>query len=340
MRKRSFRGVWIIAVFIAFGVKAQIDIPVPTSTPEITRYHFAYNHVPPVRALENEDILISVYVEDVVTGDEMRIHFREGPGSGFHAMPMGYNPTDGRFEVSIEQRFHKNHSLQYYIEIFPVGLSPIRIPEASGEYYSVKVKKRFSKYIKPILIILLIASPAVGAYLFSKARKAHARRRAEYERRIRSRRRQLNREREKHYKEYLKTLSGGTRSQSEGVRPESRLPVKKSSKPKPPPDQSRTNGDSAHAGPAAKKPAKSRLPKSGSSLSSSTDEELRRELDNILNRTANAETVLIPDKKPPQKKKDTRSPGTKKKTGGKKTTRDSNELSGDDENKLQDLFND
>ncbi|HPQ39992.1 MAG TPA: hypothetical protein PLV45_06420 [bacterium] len=363
MRKQRYRIIGIIFLLLAGATHAQIDLHLSTPTPEITRYHFAYNHIPPVSVLENEDIHISVFVDDVITGDEMRIHFREGPLSGFHAMPMGYNPAEGRFEVFIESRFHGNQSLEYYIEIFPVGLSSIRIPETSGEYYTVNVIKPFSRFIKPILIALLICSPAVGAYLFSKARKAHAKRRAEYERRIRSRRRQLNREREKHYKEYLKTLSGGARPRPDSLRPESRLPAQKHGAPhssdqktdSPPPAEPKTrppgNGSrSPEAG--VRKPAPPKRPVSRSPLKDTTDDELRKELDNILNRTANAETVMIPQKKTasessPKKpssasskkpSEHSRKTASKKDESPRKSSRDASELSRDDESKLSDLF--
>ncbi|MBN1295354.1 hypothetical protein JXA80_01150, partial [bacterium] len=227
MVNRQLTVIGLISAVIAAVAYGQMEIPDPTPTPEITRFHFSYNHVPPVDVLEGEDIQISVFVDEAIAGDDMRIHFRSRSQTGFHAMPLGFIPSEGRFEMAIEERYHGNDSIEYYIEIFPAGLTAIRIPETPGEYYSVKVKKRISRYLEPLLIAVLIASPAFGAYFFSKARKAHSQRRAEYERKIRTRRRQLTREREKHYREYLKTLSGGARVKPNGAPPESRLPARK-----------------------------------------------------------------------------------------------------------------
>ena len=193
-----------------------------------------------------------------------------------------------------------------------------------------------SRYIEPILIVLLIASPAVGAYIFSKARKAHAKKRAEYERRIRSRRRKLGKEREKHYKEYLKTLSGGPRkSGTHSGDTQGRFSTMTKEK------RLSTPSRNVPASTLLKRP----LPKSKSLGDTKTDDELRRELDNILNMGADAETVLLPKRQEKTVQRSSRGkkgkpaeklPRGKQNIAGNKS--DSAELSDDEKQKLLDLF--
>jgi len=331
MKLKTFFIVSAVIFIIAISVSAQVSLPQPTATPRIIRNHFSYDHVPPVNVLENEEILVIVYVDNVYTGDEMRIHFREKSGSGFHTMPLGYNPVEKRFEVAIEERYHGNNSIEYYIEIFPQGLAPIRTPEEKGAYYTVKIKKRWSRYIEPLLIALLIASPAVGAYTFSKARKIHARKRAELERKLRSRRRQLGKEREKHYKDYLKTLSGGRKSTGNGTdHTQSRLPSSQKSEP--------------NINKTIPRPATGRrsVAKSVPKEDTATDDALRKELDNILSRGADAETVLIPQNHTKPKTSVKKNKPTSKlhqpKAKNSNKSDDIGELNDDEKQKLIDLF--
>jgi len=320
---RVFYIVFMIMLGYSSIVNSQTSIGSEAENPR-SRLHFSYDHVPPVNAIAHEEVLFSVSVDQMVTGDEVRIHFRKPGKSGFHAMPMGYNPTEGRFEVGVDERYHGNHSIEYFIELFPVGLTPIRIPETRDQYLKVKLKKKLSRILEPLLIFFLIISPAVGAYMFTKARKAHSKRRAEYERRIRSRRRKLTKEREKHYKEYLKTLSGGRKSSQDHYSFEE-FSRKRESKNL---DIPQKNSPSV---PEKSKP----LARKGFSQDFDTDDELRRELDNILSKSTNAETVLLnkqsPAKKtPPTKKSPPASPAEQK--------TDTVDLNDDDKQTLHDLF--
>ena len=285
--------LWV-ALLILTGMRitsAQDIMLLPTATPNIARQHYSYKHVTPVGIYEHEEICVSVFVPDLMEGDEARIHFREGTSSPLHMMPLGYNQTDGAFTVCIDERYHDNHSIQYYIELFPAGLTPIRIPEDPGAYNTVKIKKKASRYIEPILVGLLILSPALAAFLYTKIRKAHSKRRAEYETRLRARRRKLHKEREKHYKEYLKTLSGrkvpGPAQRNGGVSeekpPKDSLPAPESQQEEELLEQPPKTEPARPKAKSASGPAKSGSAKPRMARADDTDLELKRELDNILN---------------------------------------------------------
>ncbi|MCD4653867.1 hypothetical protein K8T06_08010, partial [bacterium] len=64
--QESFK-FWILMVIVVVPAGAQVRYPIPTS-PEITRYHFSYNHTPPANILENEDILVTIYVDEIFPG--------------------------------------------------------------------------------------------------------------------------------------------------------------------------------------------------------------------------------------------------------------------------------
>jgi hypothetical protein len=306
----------LILIFLQFVLitSAFENTPLPTPAIPLQREHYVYNHIVPVGVYEHEDICVSVFVDQIREGDEARIQFRTRAGDAFHMMPLGYNPSEQRFMVCIDERFHVNSAIEYYIELFPYGMAPIRIPENPGEFHQIKVKKKFSKYLEPILIGLLIVSPAFAAFLYSKIRKVHSKRKAEYENRLRARRRKLHKEREKHYKEYLKTLSG---RKSPAPQTPAQSPVT------PPPESSR----------------KTAPPKPGKPDMNDTDKELRRELDSILN--------VIPVSSPSEQGNGLSSrdkPQNRHKTPPSKRHSknalidDSDGLSEEDKKKLMDLF--
>lgn len=343
-----------IVMFIVCLFSGVVNSQMPTDstpTPPIQRLHYGYEHIPPVNATEHDDILFFVFVDDAQPGDEMRIHFRKKGKKGFHAVTMGYNPAEHRFEALIDERYHGNKSLEYYIEIFPVQLPPIRIPEVAGQFNSVKLKKKISRYIEPLLLVIIISAPFVGVFAFSKARKGHAQKRAEYERRVRSRRRKLSKEREKHYKEYLKTLSSGTRGTTNGSDQSTQSRLKRptgtprsQSKPasrKPLPRQ--VDNKEVPAGPqlaADKSDDQKQLATKGFGPHISTDEELRRELDNILNKT-DAETVLLNRKQeviPPVNTERKQEPKTSTRPKPTVSSPDNDDLSDDEKQDLLDLF--
>lgn len=342
-------GLYFFCIWMP--LRAQEPIPPPTSPPVYSRLHYSYNHAIPIGVYEHEDVCVSIFVSEIQEGDEARIHFREKSGSALHMMPLGYNQTDGAFAVCIDERYHDNKSIQYYIELFPTGLASIRIPEDPGSFNTVKIKKRASRYIEPIMVGLLIVSPAFAAFLYNRIRKAHARRRAEYENRLRARRRKLHKEREKHYKEYLKSLSG-----RKVAIPQQRedLSDDKTRINEPIPDTSQTSGtdeersaQKVDSPPTTRRspvsPATGRTTKSKPRMTGidETDKELRRELDNILNIIPTDQPVepVGPKKLPPRRKTAASKPvsGT---PSDQKAIDDIEELTDEDKKKLLDLFKD
>lgn len=314
MKGTTIFSMMLILLQFVLITSAFEETLLPTPAVPVQRDHYTYNHIVPVGVFEHEDICVSVFVDQIREGDEARIQFRTRSGAAFHMMPLGYNPSEQRFMVCIDERFHVNSTIEYYIELFPYGMAPIRIPENPGEFHQIKVKKKFSKYMEPILIGLLIVSPAFAAFLYSKIRKVHAKRKAEYENMLRARRRKLHKEREKHYKEYLKTLSGRkspvpqTPVQSPGTQP---------------PAPSRKN--------VPAKPGKPEL--------NDTDKALRRELDTILNVIPVSNPSETGNGQPGRERVQNRpkTPPPKRHTKNALID-DSDGLSEDDKKKLMDLF--
>ncbi len=302
----------IVFVFLLLGPGFGELQATPSPTPDqpIQRTHYEYSHGAPADAYEHEDICLSVFIDQIMEGDEARVQFKTPSEGGFHMMTLGYNPSEQRFMVCINERYHMNSAIEYYIELFPVGMAPIRIPEKSGEFYRVKVRKKFSLYWEPVLIGLLIASPAFGAFLYSKIRKAHVKRKTEYENKLKARRKKLHKEREKHYQEYLKTLSG-----RKVTKPQS--PAQK-----PPPTEPSPKTPSS-------KPEKPEM--------DDTDKELREELDNILKVIPTGDrSETGPGDRPGYDKKRRQIPPIKPPRVSEK--KNSEGLSNEDRKKLEDLF--
>ena len=307
--------ILIAFVSLLIGLTAEVLGATPFPTPEqqqIQRTHYEYSHVVSADAYEHEDICLSVFIDQIMEGDEARVQFKTPSEGGFRMMTLGYNPSEQRFMVCISERYHMNSAIEYYIELFPVGMAPIRIPEKPGEFNRVKVRKKYSKLWEPILIGLLIASPALGAFLYSKIRKAHAKRKAEYENKLRARRKKLHKEREKHYQEYLKTLSGRKVVKSQPTTP----------KTAPTPSES---------------PRKTASPQPEKHEMDDTDKELRQELDNILNVIPTGDrSETAADRRFSHDKRQHQNSPPKPSTGS--DTKGSDGLNDDERKKLKDLF--
>ncbi len=305
------------------------------SEPDQTLRHYSYNHIPPVGIYEHEDICLRVFIEQISEGDEARVQFRVREGDSFHMMPLGYDPAERRFVTCIDERFHRNIGIEYYIELFPAGMAPIRIPETSGKYHQVRIRKRFSRIGRPILIAFLIASPAIALFLYSKIKTIHKKRKAEYESRLRARRKKLHKEREKHYQEYLKTLTGRKPPPSRNAR--SGNSKKPSVDPKQKPDIDRDNKSRNEPKISAGKPTDSKI--STKDKKPDTDTQLKHELDNILNSKHDRKSPDLSEHISGGKgKKSSRS--DKNKAGKTGLLNESDELSDEDKRKLLELFDD
>ncbi len=211
----GIRIVWLFFFIISIAIpvagedvsQEYFDTENSTPTPE-PRASFWYQHDPVLSAKKYEAIDIGVQVQQVRPRDQMIIHFRDKGTHSFHSSPLGYNPESSRFEMTIDQRYHSNNNMEYYIEIFPEALPKIRIPETPETYFEIKSQSRWIKIIEPVAWALLITSPAIVAFLVSNIRKAHMKKTKEYEQKLRARRKKLTREREKHYNSYLKKMAG------------------------------------------------------------------------------------------------------------------------------------
>lgn len=167
------------------------------------------SHQPVEKALENQPIPIGISVQGARLEDRIILNFREKGRFDFNSMVMGYNPTTKNYETVIDENYHSNETFEYYIEIFPQGASKIRVPPENNAYFEIRSHKSSADIIRGILIALLIASPAIVAYIVSRVHRAHVKRTTIHQQKLRQRKRELTRQREKHYKEYLRKLSGG-----------------------------------------------------------------------------------------------------------------------------------
>jgi hypothetical protein len=316
-----------VAVFVVFGLFTTV------SKSADVRDHYSYNHIPPVGIYEHEDICLGVFVERIREGDEARVQFRVRSGDSFHMIPLGYNPAERRFIACIDERFHRNAGIEYYIELFPADMAPIRIPETTGEFYSVRIRKSYSRIGRPLLLAFLIASPAIAVFFYSKIKSAHAKRKAEYEGRLRARRKKLHKEREKHYQEYLKTLSGRKPHPVQTSRAGNRKYQKNDKTIK-------TDVNEGAVSQKESEPWVSQKPKSEKSEKRSkrdTDTQLKKELDSILDSKHGREDGTGAGRKSENRKQaSSGSAGRQtKKTG---LLGDSGELSDEDKRKLLELF--
>ncbi|MBN1551664.1 hypothetical protein JW979_09350 [bacterium] len=197
----------VICMLNPVVLSAQDAISTPSSENQGPRPPIIVDHDPITAAKNNEPIDIEISIHGArPESDEVFLHFREKGPFDFHVFRMGYNPETKNFEKTIDINYHGNEDIEYYIEIFPEGLLKIRVPEDG--YYEINSYTSSEKYIKSALIILLIASPALIAYFIGRIYRAHVKRATIYQQKLNKRKRQLAREREKHYKDYLKKLTG------------------------------------------------------------------------------------------------------------------------------------
>jgi hypothetical protein len=255
---------------VVLAQQNQMD-PEQFSDESVQRPPIIPSHEPVEKALENKPIPISIQIQGARVDDRIVLNFREKGRFEFNSMIMGYDNNSRDFRCTIEENFHSNETFEYYIEIFPKGASKIRLPAEKNVFFEIKSYKSSAQIIRGILIFLLIISPAIIAYIVSRVQKSHHKRTTLYQQKLRRRKRDLTRQREKHYKEYLKKLSGNRGS----VQPSK--PAASTQKP-----SGQTHDSSPRATPEIP-PAVTDLdsPKLDDKVST---QELKRELDGILSR--------------------------------------------------------
>ncbi len=232
----------------------------------------SFSFEPVEKALENAPITISIHLAGILPEDKVILNFRDMGRLDFNTLPMGLNPETKLYETTIDERYHSDETIEYYIEILPSSGLPVRIPKGD-KLYKIKSYSDMDKYIRMAWIVLLVISPMLFYHLGRRIYKSHVKQTTLYQQKLRKRRRELKKEREKHYKDYLRKLSGGPvkgkrNPPAAGVT--KRSPGKPERKPK-------------------RKPAARAATGSGSGARSAPDDkvstqELKRELDQILNR--------------------------------------------------------
>ena len=244
---------------------------------------------PVTKALEYSPIDIVIKISGFDLKDKMILHFRDTGESDFYAIPFGLDNNTQNFVATIDERYHSNQPIEYFVEIIRSDGTRIRYPSDNLTYYEIKSYKNSAKYIRAVLYFLLISAPALLYYLATKLFKAHVHRTTAYQQKLSKRRRQLAKQREKHYQEYLQKLSGAkmgnTRSET------SASPRKKRSQNikyvdldevQPPAEIPTPIPEQAQAVPPRLPPVKEsplNEPKQDDRISTS---ELKRELDEIL----------------------------------------------------------
>jgi hypothetical protein len=183
------------------------DIPTPEPRPPIIP-----EHNPVVQVPEDVSIEISLKIQGARPEDIVNLNFRERGTSEFHVLPMGLNPETKQFEATIDERYHSRYVIEYYIEIFPVGVAPIRLPADPGSFYEIKTIRNIAKIIRAILIMFLIASPAIIAYIIGRMYKTHVKKTTVYQQKLSARKRTLARQREKHYQDYWRRMTGNRKA--------------------------------------------------------------------------------------------------------------------------------
>lgn len=258
---------------------------------------------PVVKVLADTPIQIGLKIEATREGDQVFIHFREAGRLDFNSTPMGFNPMTKQYETEIDERFHGNEPIEYYIEVFPVGLSKIRLPEDIESVYTVVMFTNFNDIMRMILIALAIPSPIFIVYLINRLQKAHQKRTVVYQQKLKKRERQLTKQREKHYQEYVKKMTGGKAV----TRPDATKVV--SSSPTKPASIRPNSSESSRPMPVSAED-NSVADSTGELILENTDQttyELKRELDEILSGKSSSPGSPTPS---PTRKPSARSPQT------------------------------
>ncbi|GEM_PF-5823643 len=274
----------LIFVLCIIGFAAGQDSPAetpPDPTPESTqpqmppRPKVAVEFTPVEKVLVNTPIRIGIRIVATREGDQVFLHFREAGRLDFNSTPMGYNPMTKQYETEIDERFHGKDKVEYYIEVFPIGAPKIRLPENVEAVYSVETYTSFNDVMRIVLICIIIPSPIFIAYLVSRLRKAHLKRTNAYQQKLKSRERQLTRQREKHYQEYVRKMTGGKSAAPRG-----------DSKQPPQPAGNASPGRSRAPEPAKTAPVEVKATIDSSEMiledTDHTADALKRELDEIL----------------------------------------------------------
>ena len=273
---------------------AQNEQPTPVMPP---RPKVEVEFTPVEKVLENTPIRIGVKIPATREGDQVFLHFREAGRLDFNSTPMGYNPMSKNYETEIDERFHGKEKVEYYIEVFPVNHEKIRLPEAIDGVYSVVTYTSFNDIMRVILICIVIPSPIFIAYMISRFRKAHQKRTVAYQQRLKSRERQLTKQREKHYQEYVKKMTGGksTPGRTDPGKPATTsVPTKPAAFRGKSPEQTRPGTFPAEVKPAVEPVSEMMLENTDQ-----TSDELKRELDEILSGKSSEPTP--PPGTPPRK---------------------------------------
>ena len=265
---------------------------------------------PVTKALENKPIEIKIKISGFDPRDKVQLHFRDQGETEFYAIPFGLDMNTQEFIATIDERYHSNETIEYFVEIIRPNGSQFRYPEDKLSYYEIKSYKNSAKYIRLILYFLLIIAPALLYYMTTKLFKVHVKRTTSYQQKLNKRRRQLSKQREKHYQEYLQKLSGAKTANNHSIPTMSRRKRSQNIKyvdmdEKLEPAQSPvepTGSDMANATPKPKAEAPS-PPTSEVDERVSTN-ELKRELDEILNAVKvekpTSQTPSVPPVPPPK----------------------------------------
>jgi len=214
---RKIYKILLLVIFLSCTsvtyVTAQIDNSEQSEQPnKINRPPIIPQHEPVKKALENEPIHVTIDVQGARMTDKCIFNFREKGLFEFHTILMGYNPNTHLFECTITKQFHSNEVFEYYFEIFPEGLSSIRVPKNNDQFFLIHSYVKSAKLIRLVLLFILVLSPIIIAYFVRRIRRFHVKRTTTFKQKIKKRKRKLGREREKHYKRYLKDLTGTKRT--------------------------------------------------------------------------------------------------------------------------------
>jgi len=204
IRMDKFKLFLLVTIFV-FGLTHISTSSAQTLEP---RGRYIYTHNPVSKALHNEPIEISVPVEEFLPGDVLKIHFKEKWEVDYRSFPMGYNPSTKHFEFIIDERFHTDENLEYYIDMFPLNGQRIRLPAGNTETYTIQSYSKPTEFLEPVFYAILILSPVIALFIARRFYRVHVQRTTKYEHKLRIRKRKLKREREKHYKDYMVKMSG------------------------------------------------------------------------------------------------------------------------------------
>jgi len=164
----------IVLAGSGFAQEESVDTGHPTPV-VISRPPVVANHVPVEKALENVPIDISVNIPNAIPEDKIILHFKELGRFEFHSIGMGYNPETRLYETTISEKYHSSQTLEYYIDIMPIGASKVRLPAGQNTFYEIRSYKSSAQYIRGILLVILALSPAIAFYMFTRMRTSHIR---------------------------------------------------------------------------------------------------------------------------------------------------------------------